>query len=395
MVASLRKLKIAAAVTHPIQYYSPWFATVAKHCDLQVFYSLRQSPQGQADAGFGTAFDWDVPLLDGYQYEFLKNVSATPGLSRFGGTDTPSIFRRIAEGNFDAVMTIGWHRKSLLQAAFASIQKRVPLFVRLDSHLETPRSLIKTITKWPVYSAILPNVADYLSPGLKTDAYLANYLVPRRRTHRLVHAIDTERFAKDASIARNSAAVSSLRTRFGFTQDDFVFLFCGKLISKKRPNLILDALRELNSRAPTKVKLVIVGDGPMRDSLAAAADNSSVAFAGFQNQSQLPAYYAMSDCLVLPSNGEETWGLVVNEAQACGIPAIVSSEVGCAPDLIEDGVTGWTMRIPNKETLLHCMVQAIGQARKLPRLALAKMAASHSFDQSAKQLIHAVQSKVH
>ena len=61
---------------------------------------------------------------------------------------------------------------------------------------------------------------------------------------------------------------------------------------------------------------------------------------GFVNQSELPAVYASADLLVLPSDGQETWGLVVNEAMACGIPAVVSDAVGCGPDLIEPGRTG-------------------------------------------------------
>ena len=63
---------------------------------------------------------------------------------------------------------------------------------------------------------------------------------------------------------------------------------------------------------------------------------------GFVNQSELPAVYASADVLVLPSDGQETWGLVVNEAMACGVPAVVSDAVGCGPDLIEPGRTGAT-----------------------------------------------------
>ncbi len=64
--------------------------------------------------------------------------------------------------------------------------------------------------------------------------------------------------------------------------------------------------------------------------------------AGFQNQTELPAWYAAADVLVLPSDGGETWGLVVNEALACGTPAVVSDAVGCAPDLALDRDPGRT-----------------------------------------------------
>ena len=66
----------------------------------------------------------------------------------------------------------------------------------------------------------------------------------------------------------------------------------------------------------------------------------NVRMLGFVNQSELPGIYASADVLVVPSDFRETWGLVVNEAMACGTPAVVSVAVGCAPDLIMEGLTG-------------------------------------------------------
>jgi glycosyltransferase involved in cell wall biosynthesis len=62
---------------------------------------------------------------------------------------------------------------------------------------------------------------------------------------------------------------------------------------------------------------------------------------GFRNQSEMPAVYSAADVLLLPS-AEETWGLVVNEALACGCPVAVADKVGCGPDLASDGITGRT-----------------------------------------------------
>ena len=61
---------------------------------------------------------------------------------------------------------------------------------------------------------------------------------------------------------------------------------------------------------------------------------------GFRNQSELPAIYAAADVLVLPSDRQETWGLVINEAMAAGLPVIASDAVGCVPDLITPGERG-------------------------------------------------------
>ena len=106
----------------------------------------------------------------------------------------------------------------------------------------------------------------------------------------------------------------------------------------------MHALATLNHQQPTINSLaVFVGSGELENELRALAAALKVAarFEGFRNQSELPRYYAAADVLVLPSESE-SWGLVVNEAMACGLPAIVSNNVGCAPDLIEEGRTGFT-----------------------------------------------------
>src|SRR5438093_1577455 len=80
-------------------------------------------------------------------------------------------------------------------------------------------------------------------------------------------------------------------------------------------------------------------------------------FTGFRNQTELPAYYQASNALILPSDGDETWGLVVNEAFSCGLPAIVSDAVGCAPDLIEEERTGLTFSCGSIDQLSTQMVK--------------------------------------
>jgi glycosyltransferase involved in cell wall biosynthesis len=69
-----------------------------------------------------------------------------------------------------------------------------------------------------------------------------------------------------------------------------------------------------------------------------------VIFLGFRNQTEIARAYRLADCLVLPSDSGETWGLVVNEALSVGLPCIVSDQVGCGPDLIEEGKTGYISR---------------------------------------------------
>lgn len=386
----MRPLRIAFVVTHPIQYYSPWFVQLAGHCNLTVYYAHRQTPAGQAAAGFSTSFEWDLPLLEGYEHHFLRNVAKTPSIQEFGGCDTPEVGDLIRQGRFDAVVMIGWNKKCFLQAGLAAHRAGIPVFVRLDSQLGSQRSAWKRFVKRVVYRLILPWAAHYLSPGQRSDAYLRYFSVPEHRIHRVAHMVDTSRFSRGAAAARSSGEVSEIRKLHGASADDFVFLFVGKLIEKKRPHLLLEALDRLGGER--RPHLWFVGDGPLEAEIDAHAARLAlpVRRLGFVNQSSLPAVYAASDCLVVPSSAEETWGLVVNEAQAAALPAIVSEEAGCAPDLIVDGATGWTMRSPTVQSLAESMARAIDGVRDLDGSQIKRLVATCTYEVGTAQLLSAV-----
>jgi glycosyltransferase involved in cell wall biosynthesis len=151
-----------------------------------------------------------------------------------------------------------------------------------------------------------------------------------------------------------------LRFQWGIPQQAFCFLFAGKLQKKKRPQDLLDALALLAHQSgppPRPVHLLVVGSGNLEAACRqrVATEGLPVSFAGFLNQSQIAAAYAASDCLVLASDHGETWGLVVNEAMACGLPAVVSDQVGCAEDLVEQGVTGLRYPCGDTDALAACL----------------------------------------
>ncbi|HVO32660.1 MAG TPA: glycosyltransferase family 1 protein, partial [Elusimicrobiota bacterium] len=135
----MAKWKVGILSTHPIQYYAPWYRALAERpeIDLTVFYAHRQTADEQARAGFGVAFDWDVPLLEGYRSEFLPNNSLQPDVSRFWGCDTPLIAKRIEQEHFDAFVVHGWNTLSFWQAIRACWSAETPVFVRGDSQLPT------------------------------------------------------------------------------------------------------------------------------------------------------------------------------------------------------------------------------------------------------------------
>lgn len=331
-----RKLRVGVASTHPIQYHTPWFRLLARQpeIDLTVFYALLPTPEQQG-VGFGRGFAWDLDLLDGYRHELLDNVARPPGLDRFSGCDTPGIGARLDRGGFDALIAHGWHAKSGLQALAAARRRGIPCLVRGDSNALKPRPLAVRL----LHRLLLRQYAACLTVGASNRDFYRQAGVPEERLFFAPHCVDNERFGAQADDLRPRR--DELRAAFGLDPGARVFLFCGKLIAKKRPLDLLEAFARVHAE-DRRARLLLVGDGELRASLEARAGSLQVpvAWAGFLNQTEIARAYVAADALVLPSDWGETWGLVVNEAMACGLPAIVSDRVGCHPDLVLPGRTG-------------------------------------------------------
>jgi glycosyltransferase involved in cell wall biosynthesis len=359
--------RVALVASHPIQYHAPWFRALARVVDLEVFYCHRQDGAGQARAGFGVPFEWDVPLLDGYRFSWLQNVSASPGVGRFQGCDTPEIAERLRSGAFDACIVSGWYLKSYVQAIRACWKYSIPALVRGDSHLKTPRSRVKAVVKYLPYRWFLNRIDAHLYVGAANRRYLESYGVPADRLFFAPHFVDNAYFAAGAAQARQTGERERIRGELGAADGTTLFLFVGKFADGKRPGDFVDALATLASEGRGDVRGAMVGAGPELPAIEALARtrHAPIAFCGFRNQSELPRYYAAADVVVLPSM-HETWGLVVNEAMACGVPVIVSDGAGCAEDLIDEGKTGFTFPAACISKLAERMIQAADMVVEQP-----------------------------
>lgn len=330
-------MRLAIVASHPIQYQAPLFRELANRLDLEVLFAHRATPTDQACAGFGVEFDWDVDLLSGYSHAFLHNVASKPGLNNFAGCDTPEIGTSLAEGRYDAVLLMGWHLKSHFQAVVAAKHLRLPILARGDSHLLTPREIWKRAAKAFAYPFLLRFFDAALYVGERSRAYWTQYGYPSGRLFFSPHCVDTQWFARGAT----AEARAALRGRLGVAPNSKVILFAGRLVPFKRPFDLVAACAKLRAWGQN-IDMLVAGSGPLLPEMAAATRGAGVPchVLGFCNQSEMPAVYAAADVLVLPSDGRETWGLVANEALACGRPIVVSHAVGAAPDLAADGSAG-------------------------------------------------------
>jgi len=355
-------LSVGIMASHPIQYQAPWFRALARKVDLTVYFAHTQSASGQAAAGFGTEFEWDVELLAGYKNVFLKNLSKRPSTDRFLGCDTPSIAQALDHSRPDVLIVLGWYLKSYLQAIVACWRAGIPVMVRSDSQLRTNRSRPRRAVKKMLYPLVFRRVNACLAVGTRSAEFFHHYAVPPDKLFIVPHCVDESRFIPVSAdtIERRSA----VRRRLRIAEDELVLLFVGKLLPRKRP---LDLVRALGRLRDTGISArgLYAGDGPLREPILFAANEAGVQvdIMGFVNQSALPDVYRASDMLVLPSDASETWGLVVNEAMCCGLPAVVSDDVGCSPDLIKDGLTGARFATGNADALADAVCSVLPSVR--------------------------------
>jgi glycosyltransferase involved in cell wall biosynthesis len=374
--------RIGFLLSHPIQYYAPIFRELATRCDLTVLFAHRQTAEQQAGAGFGMAFDWDVDLLSGYESRFLVNVARQPSTDRFGGCDTPGVADEIGRGKFDAFVVPGWGLRSYLQAAQACRRVRVPVLVRGDSQLGGQRHLAVRLAKAVGFPHLLRRFDGFLYVGQRHREYLLHYRAPAQRMFFSPHCVDNDAFAAASTAARRKATVPHGAKRVRRV------LFVGKLISRKHPADLLRAVARLPDRS---VEVAFAGSGEQEGELKKIAAETGVSadFLGFVNQSELPAVYASADLLVLPSDGLESWGLVVNEAMACSLPAIVSDAVGCGPDLVVPGETGATFPLGDIPALAGAIEGVLSLDADLTRRHLAAKMAQYSPARAATGIVDA------
>ncbi|WP_256009563.1 glycosyltransferase family 4 protein [Desertivirga xinjiangensis] len=344
------KKNLVIVTTHPIQYYAPVFKILSDCRDkvnVKVFYTWGEdSVKEKFDPGFGKVIEWDLPLLEGYQYEFLINTSTKPGSSHFKGIITPDAAKRIEKFEPDAILVYGWANHSHLNI-IRHFEGKVPIWFRGDSNLIDQRKGWKEIArnfflKW-VYSKV--DKAFYV--GKANKKYFQKYGLKENQLVFAPHSIDNDRFSMD-----RTAEAFQLRQKLGITQENILVLFCGKFEPKKDPEVLLNAFAELNM---DNVHLLFVGNGILEKCLktkVSALNLQQIHFLPFQNQLQMPVIYQSCNLYCLPSQGPgETWGLAVNEAMAAGKAVIVSTMVGCATDLVKNGENGFIFESGDKHSL--------------------------------------------
>lgn len=382
--------RLAVVLSHPTQYYSPWFQWLARHTALpfKVFYLWDFGVTTQRDPQFGHAIRWDIDLLSGYDSEFVPNTARDPGTHHFSGLRNPALPARLAAWRPDALLLFGYNWHAQLRALLWARRRGVPVLLRGDSHLlgrGRPGP-----ARWLALGLLFRQFAAFTAVGAANRAYYRAFGVPERKIFFAPHCVDAGRFTPtDAT----RAAAAALRRQLGL-DGRRVLLFAGKFQERKQP---VELLRAFHAVAGPTDALVFVGDGALRgelEALAATRPDCAVRFLPFANQTEMPARYLLADVFALPSRGShETWGLAVNEAMHAGVPCLVSDVVGCLADLVRPGETGWVFPANDPDALASTLREILrAPADELQRLGCAAqaLAAGYSYAAAADGLLRAL-----
>jgi glycosyltransferase involved in cell wall biosynthesis len=365
---------LAILSTHPILYQVPIWRGLAARGDIpmRVYYLSKHGIDASFDPGFGHSFAWDLDLLAGYAHEFL-DAEVGPRQDSFRWLSLRHGFgEKLRRDGVSILWVQGWQVRAYWQAIREAQRAGIRVWLRGESNLRSSGSPLRQLFKRLPLKRLLNRVDRFLAIGRANRQFYLQLGYPAERVASAPYCVENKRFAEQADAARVDRA--RLRRDWGIDEDAFCFLSVGKFIPKKRPMDIVRAVARLSAQRPgSKLHILWVGSGELGAELRGACDlrfdadgagacspaadsgRPRASFAGFLNQSEIAKAYVAADALVLPSDAKETWGLVVNEAMASGLPCVVSDQPGSADDLI----------VPHRPDLCFPMGDIESMARSL------------------------------
>lgn len=342
-------IRLAYLVSHPIQYQAPLLKLIANQNKIKLLTIFRSdlSVGEFFDNEFGVSMKWDTPLTEGYDHIFLKSLGSGTKFSFFSPFNY-GLMQILLKRRIDVLWVHGWGSLFQVYAIFMARILGIKVLIRGESNLYT--SVVKG-WKSPLKKLFLRflfrAVNGCLAIGSLNKDFYRHYGVTDSKIFLVPYVVDNKFFQKKSYLSPQDILKLSLSIDLDETRK--IILFASKMIGRKRAIDLLRAYFLLTShyQMSSMPYLLFIGDGDERDGLEEIAKSHAskdlIKFLGFKNQTELPKFLALCDVFVLPSE-DEPWGLIVNEAMNAGRPIIVSDQVGCASDLIRNGVNGYIFK---------------------------------------------------
>ena len=378
-------------ISHPIQYFSPLFFKMSTYTRIEVNYYSDHSLHKRVVDDLGELPEWDTPLLEGYNYFFLKNYAFKPKINKFWNLVNLSVVSKVAKSDFDYIVVHGWNSFSNYLVLITAFFFKKKVLLKAESPLKqelikSNKSLKQKIKIWFLRNFTFKLVHQFLYIGDQNFQFYKWLGVSDEKLIFSPYCVNNKQFR---TLANSLPEKKILKNKLGITKSGIVFGFVGKLIEKKDPLSLLNAFIQGDNDDNA---LVFVGSGILESKINEIVESNNannVITLGYKNQLELPEIYASFDVFVLPSGVGETWGLVVNEAMLFGLPVIVSDLVGCSDDLVKDN--GYTFKFNSVPELIKAMnniEEDLKSNKKLGKNSL-QLIDKYSYDTIIKELSNA------
>lgn len=358
-----KKFKLLYFVSHPIQYQAPLLKEISNHdkIELTVLFQSSKSLHSYYDIGFERKIKWDINLLNGYNYKFLKILYNNKNSSNFFSPIVFGVFNYLKKEKWDAVWFHGYNHYSILWTLFLCRIMKIPFFMRMESNL-----LVSPKGKWlkdKFIKYIVKNARGLLYIGEENKQYYISYGASNNKLFSVPYSVDNNFFQN--LFKQEKTKIDDVKNKLKLNKKLPIILFAGKFIKRKNPVMLLDAFASLCTNGnPPNSYLLFIGDGSERTILQNKVKElgleENVRLLGFKNQTELGVFFSMCDVFVLPSE-KEPYGLVINEVLNFLKPVITTTEVAAAKDLIEHNVNGFLYEPQDIKTLSQYLEKFINQ----------------------------------
>jgi glycosyltransferase involved in cell wall biosynthesis/GT2 family glycosyltransferase len=321
-------IRVTVVSPEPTPYRSPLFDRVARRSevDLSVIYA------GKTVAGR----TWSVDPEHAARYLRGMRVPGVRAVLRHDYPVTPGIARALRESRPDVLVVSGWSTYAAQGAIAWSRAHRIPYVLLVESHDLGPRAQWRKAVKGAVVPRLVRGASSVLVVGSAARESVVARGASPERVRVFANTVDVDAWRDRA--AKLSGRRDELRAGAGIAEEDVVILSVARLVPEKGIDILLRAVAA--AEAP-RLRIVVAGSGPEARSLSGEAARLGVRLEirGDLGEDALAQEYVRADVFALLSS-QETWGVVVNEAAASGLPLVLSDRVGSAHDLLEDGRNG-------------------------------------------------------
>lgn len=324
-------MKVLIISNIPSPYRIDYFNELGKKTELTVVFEAQSARE--------IKFNWNLNKAKNFKIIFLKLHEIEEKRVDW------SILKHVKKNIFDIIVVTNYAYYTEMLALITLKIKRIPYYLEIDGGFIRQESKIKKLVK----TFLISNARGYFSPSKMSDKYLEYYGANKDRIFRYPFTSLKKNSILSKPIEKNQK--SEIRSKLNMTEK-FIVLAVGQFIYRKGFDILIEACRYLNK----EVGVFIVGGEPTKEylELKSKYNLENMYFENFKSKERLAEYYKAADVFVLPSR-EDTWGLVINEAMAYGLPIITTNRCIAGMELIKNDFGGYIVKSNCVDSLVTCI----------------------------------------